>query len=261
MASFQKIHETLYHTDSSGYAPFAYWKMKALCEDAEAFSLPEFECYYVIRDSHLLIYSSADNLCHIPLDELNKLSGICMKAEMLDSIKDHLSGFQVSYAECLYYDFSYQPKTMLYDYLGIVKFDFSNEDHYRIASEIINQGSDWLNADNIKKMTSFPSFDPSLWFFIHDKSSNELVGFCISTFDKFVKETDLDWIYIRPHHHGKGAGRYMIEEIIRRSINRSNIIRVSGTAEFYKRCGFYNKQLWVWAVKPGYSFVAPAIQP
>jgi GNAT superfamily N-acetyltransferase len=76
-----------------------------------------------------------------------------------------------------------------------------------------------------------------------------------------VKETDLDWIFIRPSHHGRGAGRFLIQQIVNRSADRSNVIRVGGTVEFYKRCGFYNKRLWVWATRQGYCFTAPAVQP
>ncbi len=261
MEVFRQKHRALYLADPAGYAPFAFWKMQALCADAEAFHLPEHGCYYVIRDGHLLIYASPGGRCRIPTDELNRLSAISLPADLFDELEDRLTGFEVSYSECLFYDFSYRSNARDQSAFGIVEFDFADGNHYRAAAEIINQDDDWLNPANIKKMTGFPSFDPRLWFFIEDGATKELIGFCISTYDPSVRETDLDWIFIRPQHHGRGAGRFMIEEIIRRSRDRSDVIRVGGTVEFYKRCGFYNKRLWVWAAKPGYRFVAPAIQP
>lgn len=261
MSDFQKVHKSIYNIDSSGYAPFAFWKMEKLCQDAEAFYLPTFNCYYVIRNKHLLIYYSPDNQCHIPIEQLNSLDCISMKVSIFDTIKDNLGGFKVSYAECLHYNHEYNQPQINSDFT-ITEFDFTNEEHYCIAARIINQDEgDFLQASNIKKMMSFPTFDHKLWFFVQEKASKELIGIAISTFHTEVKETDLDWIYISPQHHGKGAGRLMLKEIINRSINRSNVIRVGGTVEFYKKCGFYCKEDHVWAAKPGYSFYAPSVQP
>jgi GNAT superfamily N-acetyltransferase len=262
MNIFQEKHKEIYFYNSSGYAPFAFWKMQRLCEDGEAFFIPEYECYYVVRNKHLLIYSSPDNQCHIPVEELNNLDCISMKADIFNTIKDKLSGFQVSYFECLYYDKNYTLNIPINNRFNVVKFDFLNQNHFKIAAEIINENEgDFLKADNIKKMTTFPTFDPSLWVFVQGNVSGELIGIGISTYHPEVMETDLDWIYISNTHHGQGAGRFMIEEIIRRSSDRSRVIRVGGTVEFYKKCGFYNKELWAWTAKPGYSFYAPSIQP
>lgn len=261
MNRFQKKHSEIYFSDSSGCAPFAFWKMQKLCEDGEAFFIPKYDCYYVVRNKHLLIYSSPDNQCHIPIEELNSLDCISMKADIFNTIKDKISGFQVSYDECLYYDKCYKPNTVTKKRFNVIEFDFSNENHFKIAAEIINQKGDFFKADNIKKMTTFPTYDPKLWFFVQDDVSRELIGIAISTYHPDVMETDLDWIYIRTKQHGQGAGRFMIEEIIRRSTDRSRVIRVGGTVEFYKKCGFFSKELWTWAAKPGYSFYAPSIQP
>jgi GNAT superfamily N-acetyltransferase len=63
----------------------------------------------------------------------------------------------------------------------------------------------------------------------------------------------LDWIFVLPEYQGKGAGRFLIDEIIKRSAYRSKVIRVGGETEFYKKCGFYEKERWAWAVKPGFA--------
>ena len=261
MNDFLKVHKSIYRMDSSGYAPFAFWKMEELCRDAEAFYLPAYNCYYIIRNKHLLVYYSPDNQCHIPTEELGGLDCISMKASIFDTVKDDLDSFNVSYAECLYYNHEYNQPRIDSDFV-ITEFDFTNEDHYRIAAKIINQNDgDFFQAGNIKKMTTFPVFNPHLWFFVRERTSKELIGIAISTFHADVKETDLDWIYILPQHQGKGAGRFMINEIMKRSVSRSNVIRVGGAVGFYKKCGFYCKEKLVWAAKPGYSFYAPSIQP
>ena len=78
-------------------ATLAYWKMKHLIEDGETFYLPEYDCYYMIRDKHLLIYCSPDNQMHLSTDELNSLDCISLPAPIYDSVKEHLIGFTASY--------------------------------------------------------------------------------------------------------------------------------------------------------------------
>ena len=54
---------------------------------------------------------------------------------------------------------------------------------------------------------------------------------------------------------------FLIEQTIERCKDKSNDICVGGTVEFYRKCGFYDYELWVWAAKDGYQFSAPIIQP
>lgn len=89
----------------------------------------------------------------------------------------------------------------------------------------------------------------------------EVIALSISEYNEEVKQTDLDWIYVSPSHHGKGAGRFLVEQTIERCKAKSEDICVGGTVEFYRKCGFYDYELWVWAVKDGYKFSAPVIQP
>lgn len=253
----------IYNADPSGYAPFAYWKIRDLCEDARAFWLPEFDCYYMIRDRHLLVYYSPDNKNHIPISELNSLDCISMKASVFNTIKDQLTGFNVNYFDCLFYDKKHEPLQASDSTYYASNFDFSEEEHYRLAAGIIDEheGSGFFSADNIKKMTGFSAFAPELWFFVRERSTDEPVGICITAYEPEVSEADLDWIYIRTKYQGRGAGRFMIEEIVRRTVDHSKVIRVGGTVGFYKRCGFYTREVNVWAAKPGYTFYAPRIQP
>jgi len=271
MSDFFKKNRELYCTDAPGYyAPFALWKMETHCKDADVFYLPEYDCYYVIKNKHLLIYYSPDSLCHISIDELNSLDCISMRADMFDTVKDKLTGFKPEYCEHLHYDKNYIPPVLTNDKFDFVDFDFSNEEHYEITAKHINgsdgysdyTGDDWeYNGVHIQKIkanyTEASVFDPSLWFFVRDKQTKKLIGHGISTYQESIKETLLDWIHIAPEYQGKGAGRLLMQEIIRRSADRSDIIQVGGTVEFYKRCGFYTKRLDVWAPKPGYSFYGP----
>ena len=259
---FLEKYKQLFCTRTQGISAFAHWKMKWLIENGETFYLPEHDCYYMVRDKHLLVYYSLDNKMHIPANELNELSCISLPAPLFDSVKDSLSGFKASYDWNLRYDFNYQPKESVNSQYEAVDFDFADEKHYLRAAEIINGGnSDWFNAGNVKKMTAYPAFDPSLWFFVRDKAARELAAISIPAYDAEVKQTDLDWIYVAPEYQGKGCGRFLIEETILRCKDKSEDICVGGEVEFYKKCGFVNNELWVWAPKDGYNFKAAGIQP
>ena len=118
-----------------------------------------------------------------------------------------------------------------------------------------------MTSSRVKRMVSFSAFDPSLWFFVQDAESGKNVAVSISAYSPEVRETDLDWIFVLPEYQGKGAGRFLINETIRRCRDKSDIIRVGGTVEFYRRCGFVDDTLWVWATKPGYNFTCESIQP
>lgn len=254
-----------YPAHCSETAPFAFWKMKALIEDGDAYCIPGCGCHYLIRDNHLLYYSAPDGRCHIPLSELNALSAISLAAKIYDQIKHDLAGFEVNYGWGLRYDPAH--RRMETDFTGYeaVDFDFGNEAHYDRAAKIIaqdeNSSGEWMNAARVRRMTAFSAFAPSLWFFVRDKASGKLIAISISAYSREVRETDLDWIFVLSEYQGKGAGRFLIEETIRRCRDRSNVIRVGGTADFYRKCGFVNDVLWVWAVKPGYRFTCETIQP
>jgi len=246
-------------------APFAYWKMKALMEDGDAYAFPEYDCRYLIRRGHLLYYDSPDDLCHIPAEELNALEAISLPASVFEGIKDSLTGFTVHEYWGLRYDFSAEPPPADTRRYEAAPFRFQDEGDYALAAQIISGGEGgspaWMTAEKVRRMAAFPAFDPTLWFFMCDRASQSRVAVSISAYSPEVKETDLDWIYVLPAFQGKGVGRYLLYETVRRCAGKSDVIRVGGTVEFYRKCGFVNDAQWVWAVKPGYRLVCESIQP
>ena len=135
-----------------------FWKAKALAldKDTETFYIPEKDCYYSIYTNkmpdnrmfgkkELVSYISNDEECHIPIDILNQLDCINMSANMFDKIKDKLTGFKANYGCGLYY-YSYIPPVFDTERYSIVDFDFSNEQHYIEASNMLNQeeNGDWM---------------------------------------------------------------------------------------------------------------------
>lgn len=253
---------------------FAFWKFKALALDidTDTFYIPEKDCYYSIYTNKiqnkkmLISYISKDEECHIPIEELNSLDCISLMANTFDKIYDNLAGFNVDYGYKLHYDYSYVPvaHTELY---SIEEFDFFDEQHFIEAAAMINEEEEdaWFLPANVRKIKSLYEkssvFEADLWFFAKDKVTNKLAGVTISSFDKEIEETDIDWVFILPQFQGKGAGRLLINETIKRSKDRSKSIKVGGANEFYKKCGFIEKDCNAWATKEGYDFVASCIQP
>ncbi len=257
----EKFKETFVARHSYDTA-LSYWKIKQLIEEGETYFLPESDCIYMIRNRHLLVYDAPDNRMHLSADELNALDCLSLPASLYDSVKDRLTGFEAHSAWRLRYDFSYHPSARPSTRYEAVDFDFANPDHDAQAAAIISGGDpNAFNANRVRKMTTYTAFDPSLWFFVRDMATGEFAAVSISEYDEDVKQTDLDWIYVAPAYQGKGCGRFLMEETVRRCRDKSDDICVAGTVDFYRKCGFVNAGLWVFASKPGYDFNAPRITP
>ena len=242
--------------------PFAYWKHKALAMEGTAYSVKGRGCYYSVYGKFLSFCISDDGKCHIPARVLNDMDCIQLLASMYDGIKNNLSGFVPSCYHKLHYDFSYNSlRRETGDYL-LEEFDFACGRSFEEASAIISRGkNNWMKAENVRKITREPVFTPDLWLFAKDVGNNRPIGIIISTYDSSVNETDIEWLYILPEYQGKGIGRLLIEETIKRSKENSSDIRAGGVNAFYRKCGFIGKEETVWAAKAGFSLVAPGIQP
>jgi GNAT superfamily N-acetyltransferase len=264
-AVIENLLQSQYPNQCTKTAPFAFWKMWALIQEGEAFYLPKHDCYYLTRQKHLLYYYSPDGLCHIPADELNTLDAVSLPISIFEQVKDQLHGFEIHDGWSLRYDNNYSPDIQASPSYSALNFNFEDETHYRLAANIISGDesgqSTWMTSNGIHRMAKFPAFDPALWFFVYDNALKKSVAVSISAYTPEVRETDLDWIFVLPAYHGKGAGRFLINETIRRCRPKSDIIRVGGTVEFYRKCGFTDDTLWIWATKPGYDFTADSIQP
>jgi GNAT superfamily N-acetyltransferase len=80
---------------------------------------------------------------------------------------------------------------------------------------------------------------------VRNRASKEAVGLGISTYQACIRECYLDWIQVLPEYQGRGLGRLLVSETIRRAIGRSDIIRVTGMADdFYRKCGFVGTESW-----------------
>jgi len=262
------------HCISTRQHSWGFWKLKALTldKDTVSFYMPEKDCYYSIythkaSDKRMLAsYIAKDGICYIPVDELNALDCIMMQEAAFDTIRDQLIDFTVNDRPGLDYDFSYVPVVDNGRY-SIIDFDFTNEQHFAEASKLLNQedNGDWMMPDNIRKIArqykQHAVFYPDLWFFTKDNVDNKLTGISISFYDETTEETHIDFCYVLPQCHGKGAGRALLRETVNRSRAHTKYIVTGSTNEFYTKCGFYESRFDVWAAKDGFEFIASCVQP
>lgn len=261
--SKEEFIDVLFHDCSvSRTHPFAFWKLKALAMHGETYYLPETGCYYGVYDGFLFRYISKDGKCHLPAGELNQFRCIAMTEEMFQSIQDKLEGFQITTRYKLHYDYDHPFPPAYHNFYVYVPFEFPCDSQFTLAAQFINQGKgERMGLENMKKMTYEPVFDSGLWLFVRRRPDKMIVGAGIATYDPELEETDIEWLYVHPVLQHQGAGRYLLGEILRRSKYRSKDICVSEPHEFFKRCGFVEREATVYASKEGYTLYAPFIQP
>lgn len=82
------------------------------------------------------------------------------------------------------------------------------------------------------------------------------VAFGIADFDSLVKEGILEWIQVLPEHRGKGFGKFLVAELLRRMKGIAKFATVSGDCNnisnpigLYRKSGFVGDSNWYIAYK------------
>ena len=97
--------------------------------------------------------------------------------------------------------------------------------------------------------TQHPVYDKALWIWIADKITGEYIGLGIAEYDRGVNEGSLEWIQVLPEYRGKGVGKAIVNELLRR-LQKADFITVSGRADdkaaerLYRTCGFEGDDIW-----------------
>lgn len=123
----------------------------------------------------------------------------------------------------------------------------SRDEAQAVTAHIEQQGAlaqvqDWLQS---------PAFAPDLWWWLIDETSDQPAGIAIADLDPQLREASLLWLQIFPAYQGRGLGRYLTQDILRRIGGRALFTTVSGTVEnrdnpgaFFQRCGFTGSDVW-----------------
>lgn len=122
-----------------------------------------------------------------------------------------------------------------------------------VIVEIINRSYSDISVDlaQIARMTQTPAFCPDLWIIMLDKSTQKPVACGIADLDVEVGEGVLEWIQVLPEHRGRGIGKLVVRELLRRMQERARFATVSGQCDnpsnpegLYRSCGFTGKDVW-----------------
>lgn len=231
---------------------FAFWKHRELLKSADLFEEVVSGCIhmYAINKNRLVYYWSEDNRMVISKDRLAGFDLLYLHSKYIDSITGLTDTHNISDGNALIYNKNFK-ETKINKCYYADSFNFNNTDDYIETADIINnstfEGGN-MTTEKIKGFTKLPVFDGNLWFFVKEKETGKPVGIGISIYDKDIRETELEWIYVQSDHHGKGVGRILIKETVHRAKDKSDIIRVGGVADdFYIKCGFETKtDQWLW---------------
>ncbi|KUH33402.1 hypothetical protein APY94_06150 [Thermococcus celericrescens] len=113
-----------------------------------------------------------------------------------------------------------------------------------------------VNPEIVKSWTKHPVFDPNLWIWVIDSEKNTPAGLGIAEFDPTIREGSLEWIQVLPEYRGKGIGKTIVLELLRRLQDRAAFTTVSGEVNnktkpeiIYRRCGFQGNDVWWLLIK------------
>ncbi|MBI5666649.1 MAG: GNAT family N-acetyltransferase [Chloroflexi bacterium] len=106
-------------------------------------------------------------------------------------------------------------------------------------------------ADTVRQWTQRTVFAPDLWLWVRDERTGTACALAIAEFDASIGEVSLEWVQTLPGYQGKGLGRAVVQEILRRAAGRMAFATVSGQVEdrsnpgaFYRQCGFTGNDVW-----------------
>jgi GNAT superfamily N-acetyltransferase len=252
---FLKVVQSKYKQNPYGISGFAFWKVEKQIHRAVTYQIADShnnECLYAVINGKLVFYWTENAKPFlIPLDELEKFKLLSLH-DRYGYVVEALTESHTINEYCPL-SFSGYPKTngVINDDFRIVTLDSNNSQVLSEIADIINESTTGsFTSESIEKWTEIRVFDPDLWIGAIDKKTNNMVGVGISTYNPSVKETDLDWFYIRKNFQGKHIGTMLVQETISRCIKKSREIRVAGIEdEFYIKCGFVKRDSWYYLTK------------
>lgn len=95
------------------------------------------------------------------------------------------------------------------------------------------------------------AFTPDMWIIAYDTQTKACIGCGIADFDPEAREGVLEWIQVLPDCRGRGAGQFIVNELLRRMAGRADFATVSGRVDnaanperLYRKCGFRGNDVW-----------------
>ena len=111
------------------------------------------------------------------------------------------------------------------------------------------------SASMVESWTSHPTFASDLWVWILDTSTGKPAALGIAELDARIGEGSLEWVQVLPAYRGRSLGRALVSELLRRLVDRTVFVSVSGQVDnvshpeaLYRHCGFQGEDIW-WVLR------------
>lgn len=108
-----------------------------------------------------------------------------------------------------------------------------------------------ITEEELRSYMFRPVYDAALWLAIKDNKTGSIVATGIAELDREIGEGVLEWIQVSQGHRGKGLGRYIVLELLRRLKSKAEFTTVSGQCnnatnpeKLYRKCGFIGNDVW-----------------
>lgn len=131
-------------------------------------------------------------------------------------------------------------------------FSFTSVDEHSMAAHISHcYEEESVSVEELKQYKKRSVYSPDLWIGLKENDSGKLVATGIAEFDQEIKEGVLEWIQVSPDFRRRGLGRFVVNELLIRLVNRADFVTVSGRMNnpnnpyaLYLNCGFETPVIW-----------------
>ena len=131
-------------------------------------------------------------------------------------------------------------------------FSFTSVDEHSMAAHISHcYEEESVSVEELKQYKKRSVYSPDLWIGLKENDSGKLVATGIAEFDQEIKEGVLEWIQVSPDFRRRGLGRFVVNELLIRLVNRADFVTVSGRMNnpnnpyaLYLKCGFETPVIW-----------------
>lgn len=129
----------------------------------------------------------------------------------------------------------------------------AQEDDLPLMADLINRSYTDLSVTEaqLRGYRATSAFAPDLWIIVCDPQTQACVGCGIADLDPEAREGVLEWIQVLPEYRGRGAGQFIVNELLRRMAPHADFATVSGRVNnetkpemLYRKCGFTGSDVW-----------------
>ncbi len=108
-----------------------------------------------------------------------------------------------------------------------------------------------ISETELQAYTQRKVYCSNLWLAVCDKTTGKIVATGIAELDHEIHEGVLEWIQVSPGYRGRGLGKFLVLELLRRMKPMADFATVSGKCNnptspelLYRKCGFTGHDVW-----------------